>query len=212
MGEKVERKPFITKGNKRDAKNHPEFLDTETLYIRFKPLIISVFNHFSQYNNVFNSRAEREDLYNQVVLEFVRLTHTYNPRIGVDFPGFLKMNLAQRVSHFVNKESKKNANEYLTRNFLDSEVNEIESFENSLDLIDTDTEDEQRRIEGINMLEGQIHQLSPEEQRLCRQVLLNHKSIQDIANEEGKSIYKVSKSFDELLLKIEDVMLDYPYV
>ena len=46
MSTEIKRKPITTQTNRRNADNHPEFLDTEALLERFSPLIKSIHKRF----------------------------------------------------------------------------------------------------------------------------------------------------------------------
>ena len=106
MSTEIKRKPITTQTNRRNADNHPEFLDTEALLERFSPLIKSIHKRFMAYNGVFLHSEDTYDLYNQIVLEFLRLRKNFDPKRGIDFTGFMKFHLQNRVYHWVMKMQK----------------------------------------------------------------------------------------------------------
>ena len=51
----IMRKAILTTSCRRNAQNHPEFLDTEALLERFEPLLRSIHKKFCSYDGVFNT-------------------------------------------------------------------------------------------------------------------------------------------------------------
>lgn len=91
------RKPILTMNNQRNSANNPKFLELGPLMIRFKPLITSIYRRFSCYQQIQNNWKSKEALYSEILTQFVRLYHDYDPRHGVDFVGYIKFFLQQRV-------------------------------------------------------------------------------------------------------------------
>ena len=104
--DEIKRKPILTVTNRRNAENHPEFLDTEALLERFEPLLKSIHRRFMSYQGIFTNPDDSSDLYSQIVYEFLRLRQTFDPKRGVDFTGYIKFHLQQRVYHYVIKRQK----------------------------------------------------------------------------------------------------------
>ena len=80
-----------------------DYLDTNKLIEDYSPLMKSIYKTFSKFNNLFHTAQDFEDLESQIQYEFLRLCSEYNPARGVDFPGFIKFHLQQRVYHHVTK-------------------------------------------------------------------------------------------------------------
>lgn len=192
--EEVKRKPLLTIGNTRNAKNHPEFLDVEMLFERFKPLVLSIYNHFCNYDGVFITKTEMDDLYGQIYLEFVQLVYAYDPKRGVDFPGFLKMNLSQRVQNYVNRYQRSVKNEYLVRSIEDQD--ESDRFENSLDLVDEDS------IHAMEITEAKLcipwHTLTETQKLYCNRVLKGV-SLKELSQELEVPLKEVNQEFKKLI-------------
>ena len=104
--EEVKRKPILTVTNRRNAENHPEFLDTDALLERFGPLLKSIHRRFLSYQGIFLNSEDISDLYSQILFEFIRLRQSFDPKRGVDFTGYIKFHLQQRVYHYVMKKKK----------------------------------------------------------------------------------------------------------
>ena len=58
----IMRKAILTTSCRRNAQNHPEFLDTEALLERFEPLLRSIYKKFCSYDGVFNTAEDQADL------------------------------------------------------------------------------------------------------------------------------------------------------
>ena len=64
-------KAILTTSCRRNAQNHPEFLDTEALLERFEPLLRSIHKKFCSYDGVFNTAEDQADLWAQIQYEFL---------------------------------------------------------------------------------------------------------------------------------------------
>lgn len=193
--EEIIRKPILTSSNKRNAENHPEFLDTETLLERFEPLMKSIHKHFCSYNGIFDKPDEVEDLYNQIVYEFLRLKRSYDPKRGVDFPGYIKFHLQQRVYHYVTKSQKLKNNEQ-TANGLGEDDEQTLNMENISELVDEDTERNMDNIETVASIPWD--DLSVEDTELIKCILIQKESLESIAKRKNVTIKSVKIQLDRL--------------
>lgn len=173
---------------KKNVSNKEDYLDIEKLMVAYTPLMKSIYKRFSRFNNLFHTQADYEDLEAQIQFEFVKLCNEYNPARGVDFPGFIKFHLQQRVYHHVTKLQKVRQKETLvyTREY-DGEQDDSIDFDNSQNLIDEDSIKAFERVEALasldwNVISGKKHKW------LIEQILFEHKTLEEIAAEEGVAI------------------------
>lgn len=195
MGE-IKRKPILTVTNRRNAENHPEFLETEALLERFEPLLKSIHRRFLSYQGVFTNADDVSDLYSQIVLEFLRLRQTFDPKRGVDFTGYIKFHLQQRVYHYVMKKQKVVLNEQTARSYSDDFDDKPMELENSAELVDEKTPEELERAEAIASIPWD--DLSEEQAQLVTEILIRRKTIEDVAKEQKMTIKSVKQQFDEV--------------
>lgn len=190
------RKPILTTSNRRNAENHPEFLDTETLLERFEPLLKAVHKHFCSYNGIFDQPDDVNDLYNQIVFEFLRLKRTFDPKRGVDFPGYIKFHLQQRVYHYVTKKQKLSNNEQPVKTYGENNEDSPVELENFPELIDEETESNFTKTEA--MMSIPWDDLSEEDSELVRDILINKETIESIAKRKKVSMKSVKQNVDRI--------------
>lgn len=166
----------------------PENLDTEDLLVRFVPLMKSVYRYFSSYVGIFNQYNDYEDLYSQIQFEFCKLCMNYNPNYGVDFLGYIKLHLQNRVYHYVTKQQKVVNKEILRKSFTSGGNEErILEIENFLNLVDLEPEREFDRVEAIASLDWKAV-TGKKHKQLIQGVLFERKSLEELAEREGVSI------------------------
>lgn len=203
--DKIVRKPILTTSCRRNAHNHPEYLDTDALLERFTPLLKSIHKQFCSYTGVFDTPDDISDLWSQIVYEFLRLKQNYDPKRGVDFPGYIKFHLQQRVYHYVTKKQKLVNTELGLRSYSDDFEEKTVELENISDLIDTDTEIAIERAEAMASIPW--GELSESQAQFVREVLIEHKSVETIARERRVTLKAVRTELDEvcdLLAKIHE--------
>lgn len=195
MGE-IKRKPILTVTNRRNAENHPEFLDTEALLERFKPLLASIHRRFLSYQGVFVNADDANDLYSQIVLEFLKLRQAFDPKRGVDFTGYIKFHLQQRVYHYVMKKQKVTLNEQTVKNCSDDFDEKPMELENLAELVDDETPKEFERSEAIASIPWE--DLSPEQCQLVDEILIKRRTVEDIAKERKVTIRSVKQQLEDV--------------
>lgn len=195
MGE-IKRKPILTVNNRRNAENNPEFLDTEVLLERFEPLLKSIHRRFLSYQGIFMNSDDVSDLYSQIVLEFLRLRQAFDPKRGVDFTGYIKFHLQQRVYHYVMKKQKVVLNEQLVRSYSDDFDDKSMELESLSRVVDEQTPVELEKAEAIASIPWD--DLSEEQSQLVTDILINRKTIEDIAKSRKVTIKSVKQQFDEV--------------
>lgn len=204
----IVRKAILTTSNRRNAENHPEFLDTETLLERFEPLLKSIHKHFCSYDGIFDQPDDVNDLYNQIVFEFLRLRRTFDPKRGVDFPGYIKFHLQQRVYHYVTKRQKLVNNEQPVRTYGENNEDQPVELENFNNLVDEDAESKFEKSEALASIPWD--DLSEEDAELVRDILINGETIESIAKRRKSSMKSVKQQLDsvcELLIEIHDLSM-----
>lgn len=202
----IVRKSILTTSNRRNAENHPEFLDTETLLERFEPLLKSIHKHFCSYDGIFDQPDDVNDLYNQIVFEFLRLRRTFDPKRGVDFPGYIKFHLQQRVYHYVTKKQKLVNNEQPVKTYGENNEDQPVELENFNNLIDEDTESRFEKSEALASVPWD--DLSEEDAELVRDILIKGETIESIAKRRKSSMKSVKQQLDsicELLIEIHNI-------
>ena len=70
--------------------------DPEKLLLQYDHLIRAV---VKEQSNKFNIYEDKRELYAQVVTTFFNLVKEYDPYSGVDFPGYIKINLSSRIRY-----------------------------------------------------------------------------------------------------------------
>lgn len=199
----IKRKPILTVTNRRNAENHPEFLDTEALLERFEPLLKSIHRRFLSYQGVFNNQDDISDLYSQIVYEFLRLRQSFDPKRGVDFTGYIKFHLQQRVYHYVMKKQKVIQSEQPVKNYSDDFDEKPLELENVAELVDERTPQELERSEAIASVPWD--KLSQQQTLIVTEVLINRKSIEDIAREQRATIKSIRTQFEEVCEYLSDI-------
>lgn len=199
--DKIKRKPImrkaiLTTSCRRNAQNHPEFLDTEALLERFEPLLRSIHKKFCSYDGVFNTAEDQADLWAQIQYEFLRLRQTFDPRRGVDFPGYLKFHLQQRVYHYVTKQQKLSNMEQPIKSYSDDFEEKPREIENMPELVDEETPAAMERTEAIESIPWD--RLDESQAELVREIIFNKKLVETVAKERKVSIKSVKAQLDEI--------------
>lgn len=176
------RKPIIIecKGNYLS----PENLSIEELLVRFLPLMKSIYRYFSSYACVFTQSSDYEDLYAQIQFEFCRLCREYDPNRGVDFLGYIKLHLQNRVYHYVTKQQRHLNKELLIKSFSGDSENKPMELESFLNLVDMESIKEFERAEAIASLDWNAI-IGKKHKQLIQGVLFEKKSLEELAEREG---------------------------
>lgn len=169
-----------------------DYLNIENLLIKYEPLLKSIYKHFASYNNLFFSQDDYNDLQSQINLEFVKLCREYNPTKGVDFPGYLKIHLQQRVYHYITKIQKTKQREKAVETKTYSGDDE-DSFDLS-EIADITSEYEFDKIEALDALDLSIF-TDKRHKFLIEAVIFEEKSLEEIAAEEGVQLREIKSRF-----------------
>jgi hypothetical protein len=91
--------------------------DTDKLFHQYRNLRVSVFNSYKGY---LPDRASQEELMSYIDEQFVKLIKEYDLQSPVDFPGYVKNKLENRVKHsFVRAEYRNRQRIFIPRNDFD---------------------------------------------------------------------------------------------
>ncbi|MNW28097.1 hypothetical protein D3C74_49090 [compost metagenome] len=145
--------------------------DVEKLLEDYKPLILSVYKRL---HPMFSVREDKEDLMAQIRALFVKLVYEYDPRRGVDFPYYIKRMLDLRAYHYVTKQLNTRNKEVLTESFTNDEVSYGQTYhkDDFEDIINLESWDDD-------------FTLGKKQKRLFIGLLVEHKSLKELAAEEG---------------------------
>jgi len=175
--------------NERKKLEPPTHLEPVYLYNKYKPLRMAVYKKFK---DKMANHVDREDFMSTVDQIFLQLVNEYDPHRGVDFPYYIKYMLDLRVYHYVDK--------YLTRinresfNTDDSEiVIEDESYEELF-----------RRVVNLNSIDPNL-ELGEKHRRLMVGVLIERKTLKELAEEEGVPPDRLHARLYFLLKKLKKV-------
>lgn len=153
--------------NKRKKLLPPTHLEPHYLFVKYEPLRKSLLNKFS--NRMIN-HADREDLMSSIDQIFLQLVSEYDPNRGVDFPYYIKRMLDLRTYHHVTK--------YLKN------VNKESYTEEEIIIEDTSVTDILQRIIDLHSIDPNI-QLGDKHRKLMVGVLIERKTLKELADEEG---------------------------
>lgn len=191
---KVNRVPIVSSYNRRNQYN-PEFLNIDFLIQKYTPLLKSLHRYFCSYSGILDQPSDIDDLYKQIEFEFIRLAKRYDPRRGVDFSGYIKLNLRHRIFYYVIKNQSQQKSELLLLQDADSsESIEIDSLVN--ELYDESTEQATLRFEAINSIPWD--EITSDLDKFIIMEILNHKSLEEIAKEKRMNISTIKQRFDKL--------------
>ena len=194
----IKRKPIHIIHTRRNTLN-PEFLDKDMLLKKFTPLMQSLHRYFCSYAGILDQPADVDDLYNHIQLEFLKLIQKYDPKRGVDFSGYIQFNLRYRIYYYVNKLQNHQKRECLLfrQDYSDNPIN-MDSIGDSIwDSPDESVEQEIFRTEAIASIPW--NNIPDESDRqLIREILLEHKTIHEIALSRKVLTKVVQQQFDRL--------------
>ena len=192
----MERKPITILHNRRNAYN-PEFLDMEVLLNKYTPLLKSIHRYFCSYSGILDQTCDIEDLYSQIQTEFIRLTKAYDPRRGVDFPGYIKFNLRHRIYYYVTKLQNLQKTELKALKTDDPNMEcEFNYLPEYVEQQDENHEHEILRIEAIHSLPWS--KLKTKEDVDLVIDVLNHKTLEEIAKTRRTAVTLIREQFNRI--------------
>lgn len=166
--------------------------DVAQLFKDYKPLILSVYR---KHHPIFNSKEDKEDLMSQINVLFTKLVFEYDPRRGVDFPYYIKKMLELRTYHYVTKTLQQKNREVLTEEFTNDEL----TFNNdSLSQIMS----ELARIIDLESWDDNFT-LGKKQKKLFIGLVRDHKTLRELAQEEGVDVSILHTRMHFLLKKLK---------
>lgn len=165
----------------------PTHLEPGYLYDKYQPLRKAVFKKFK---DKMANQADREDLLSSIDQIFLQLVSEYDPNRGVDFPYFIKRMIDLRTYHHVTKYLKNiNKESYAEEEIVVSDDSVAELLQRVIDLNSIDP----------NIVLGDKHR------KLMVGVLIDRKSLKELADEEGVPPDRLHARLYFLLKKLRDV-------
>lgn len=163
--------------------------DIAKLLEDYKPLILSVYKRL---HPMFSSKEDKEDLMAQIRALFAKLVCEYDPRRGVDFPFYIKRMLELRAYHYVTKQLQIKNKEVLTHSFTNDEVSYGQPFgkDDFEDIINLESWDDS-------------FTLGKKQKRLFIGLVCEHKSLKELAEEEGIDVSILHTRMHFLLKKLK---------
>lgn len=148
----------------------PTHFEPEYLFKKYEPLRKAVLSKFRSY---MANPIDREDLRGEIDRIFLELVNEFNPNRGVDFPYYIKRMLELRVYHHITNYLKVVNNESLSSDGDKELIIEDNSFDEIV-----------QRIVDLNSLNPNIV-LGDKHRRLMVGLLIEHKTLRELAEEEG---------------------------
>lgn len=165
--------------------------DVSQLFQDYKPLILSVYR---RHHPCFKSKEDKEDLMSQIHVIFTKLVFEYDTRRGVDFPYYIKKMLELRTYHYVTKTLQQKNREVLTESFTNDEVNFGDSYDETLEEIDKFI-----KLESWN----DDFTLGKKQKKLFIGLIKDHKTLRELAEEEGVDVSILHTRMHFLLKKLK---------
>jgi len=165
--------------------------DVSQLFQDYKPLILSVYR---RHHPCFKSKEDKEDLMSQIHTIFTKLVFEYDTRRGVDFPYYIKKMLELRTYHYVTKTLQQKNREVLTESFTNDETTFGDAFGVS-----------QEEFEKIIKLESWSDDftLGKKQKQLFINLIKEHKTLRELAEEEGVDVSILHTRMHFLLKKLK---------
>lgn len=163
--------------------------DVQKLFEAYRPLILSLYRRF---HPMFKAKEDKEDLMATINMLFTKLVFEFDPHRGVDFPYYIKRMLELRTYHYVTKTLQRNSREVTTESFTNDEI----TF--------GDLQLSQEDIELIIKLESWDDEftLGKKQKRLFEGLLKEHKTLKQLAEEEGVDVSILHTRMHFLLKKL----------
>lgn len=164
--------------------------DIPQLLEQYKPLILSI---YKRYHTMFNNKEDKDDLLCEIKHIFTKLVYEYDPRYGVDFPFYIKKMLTLRTWHYVSKQIKVKSKEVTVEGLTNDEITFGEVDEDNDDL---------ETILNIMAFDDDF-KIGKKQKALYIGLLRDHKSLQDLADEEGVNVSTLHTRLHFLIKKLK---------
>lgn len=163
----------------------PTHLEPEYLFHKYKPLRQAT---YKKYQTWMQNDQDKEELRNHIDYQFILLVQEYNPNLDVDFPFYIKKMLDFRTNHFTTKYTTLLSRE----TYVDDEIR----------IPDSDFEEITNRILDIYSINPDIN-LGEKHRNLLIGLLIERKSLKELADEEGVPLDTIHARFYFLKAKLQ---------
>lgn len=163
--------------------------DVAKLLEMYKPLILGTYARFKP---MLERSEDKKDLLSQITAIFTKLVYEYDPRRGVDFPYFIKRMVEVRTYHYVTKVLKQKNKEVFIDSFKNSDsIEELaEVMEELESVVDVQSWDDDFK-------------LGKKQKQLFIGLVVHHKSLKQLAEEEGVDVSILHTRMHFLLKKLK---------
>jgi len=141
---------------------------------------------------MFKNKEDKEDLMSTINTLFAKLVFEFDIQRGVDFPYYIKKMLVLRTYHYVNKTIDRNSKEVLTEGFTNDEI----AFGDGASICE-----ELELVEKILSWDDDFT-LGKKQKQLFVGLLVEHKSLKQLAEEEGVDVSILHTRMHFLLKKL----------
>ena len=133
------------------------------------------------------------DLLNQIQLEFLLLAQKFDPKRGVDFSGYIKLNLRHKIYYYITKIQKYQFNEQLARQYGDEPTN--------TDVVPYDRPDDNAaaeftRVEALSSVPWE--KLDESQAKMVEDILFKRHTLEQVAVDNHTSLRRVKEQFNSL--------------
>lgn len=180
--------------------------DVEKLRKDYKPLILATFGKF---NTLLPNAESKKELYQAIQEIFSNLVYEYDDRRRVDFPFYIKRMLELRTYHYVSKQINFQKNEFPSElsgrsNSANTKYEEIMKIKQSHSSQDNDEsrEDLENILKAMSWDDN--FKMGKKQKRLFVGILRDHKSLEQLAKEEGCKISTLHTRLHFLIKKLMD--------
>ncbi len=181
--------------------------DINALSKQYKPLILAT---FKKYNSFLSNSESKKELFQVIQEIFAKLVLEYDERRKVDFPFYIKRMLELRTWHYVSKQTNWQKNEF------SSEMGSRENSANTKyeDMIESNkahtvsqysNDDEEIINNLLNAMSWDDNfKIGKKQKKLFIGILRDHKSLEQLAKEEGCKISTLHTRLHFLIKKLKD--------
>lgn len=156
---------------------------------QYKPLILST---YKKLHPMLSNKDDKDDLMSEINQIFIKLVYEYNPRFGVDFPYYIKKMLTLRSWHYVSKVLKVKNKESIVEGLTNDEITLTE---------DTEDDSLERIVDMLSFDDG--FKIGKKQKALFIGLLKDHKTLQELADEEGVSVSTLHTRLHFLIKKLK---------
>lgn len=164
--------------------------DIPALMEQYKPLMLSL---YKKYHPMFSNPEDKEDLLCEIKQIFTKLVYEYDSRYGVDFPYYIKKMLTLRTWHYVSKQIKVKSKEVTVEGLTNDEI--------TFGDIEDDSDDLETILDVLSFDDD--FKIGKKQKALFIGLLRDHRSLQDLADEEGVNVSTLHTRLHFLIKKLK---------